>query len=210
MTLMQRNLPQRGPAHGLAYPASVTTYNLRTASPAKTRADAVVVGIVQHDKGPRIAPGGEDVAKAYGRKFQPLLATLGFKGKAGEIAKVPTGGAINSPLLVLAGLGEDADAATIRRAAGAAARAATNATSVAVALPADTPELVRSVTEGYALGGYTFTTYKKETKSEAAATVTVLSSPRASRSRSPRSRRRRSSPPPSPPPATGSTSRRAT
>ena len=164
------------PAHRLAYPASVTTYNLRTASPAKTRADAVVVGIVQHDKGPRIAPGGEDVAKAYGRKFQPLLATLGFKGKVGEIAKVPTGGAINSPLLVLAGLGEDADAATTRRAAGAAARAATNATSVAVALPADTPELVRAVTEGYALGAYTFTTYKKETKSEAAATVTVLSS----------------------------------
>ena len=165
--------PVGGP--GLAYPASVTTYNLRNASPAKTRADAVVVGIVQHDKGPRVAPGGEDVAKAYGRKFQPLLATLGVTGKAGEIAKVPTGGTLNSPLLILAGLGKQADATSVRRAAGAAARAATNAASVAVALPADTPELVRSVTEGYLLGGYTFTTYKKDTKSDAAGTVTVLS-----------------------------------
>ena len=29
----------------------MTTYNLRTASPAKTRADAVVIGVLQHDKG---------------------------------------------------------------------------------------------------------------------------------------------------------------
>ena len=85
----------------------MTTYNLRSASPAKTRADAVVVGVVQPDKGVRLAPGGEDVAKAYGRKFRPLLATLGFTGKAGEVAKVPTGGAISSPLLVLVGLGKD-------------------------------------------------------------------------------------------------------
>jgi leucyl aminopeptidase len=152
----------------------VTTYNLRTASPAKTRADAVVVGIVQHDKGPRIAPGGEDLAKAYGRKFQPLLATLGVTGKAGEVVKVPTSGSIGSPLLVLTGIGPRVDATAVRRAAGVAARAATNAVSVAVALPADSAELVRSVTEGYALGGYTFTSYKKESKNDAAATVTVL------------------------------------
>ncbi len=153
----------------------MTTYNLRNASPAKTRADAVVVGIMQHDKGPRVALGGEDVAKAYGRKFQPLLATLGVTGKPGEIAKVPTGGTLNSPLLILAGIGKQADATSVRRAAGAAARAATNAASVAVALPADTPELIRSVTEGHLLGGYTFTTYKKDKKSDAAGTVTVLS-----------------------------------
>jgi leucyl aminopeptidase len=38
----------------------------------------------------------------------------------------------------------------------------TNAASVAVALPADTPELVRAVTEGHELGAYTFTVYKKQ------------------------------------------------
>ncbi len=154
----------------------MTAYNLRNASPAKTRADAVVVGIVQHEKGARVAPGGEDVAKAYGRKFQPLLATLGVTGKAGEVHKVPTSGAISSPLLILAGLGPVADPAAVRRAAGVAARAATNATSLAVALPADSPELVRAVTEGLALGSYTFTTYKRDTagKDDAAGTVTVL------------------------------------
>jgi leucyl aminopeptidase len=154
----------------------VTTYNLRSASPAKTHADAVVVGVVKAEKGVELAPGAEDVAKAYGRKLRPLLATLDVTGKAGEVTKVPTNGAISSPLLILIGLGSDVDARACRRAAGVAARAATNVASVAVALPADTPDLVRAVTEGHALGGYTFTTYKKDPKPDkAAGTITVLS-----------------------------------
>jgi leucyl aminopeptidase len=154
----------------------VTTYNLRSASPAKTHADAVVVGVVKAEKGVELAPGAEDVAKAYGRKLRPLLATLDVTGKAGEVTKVPTNGAISSPLLILIGLGSDVDAKACRRAAGVAARAATNVASVAVALPADTPELVRAVTEGHALGGYMFTTYKKDPKPDkTAGTITVLS-----------------------------------
>lgn len=154
----------------------MTTYNLRNASPAKTRADAVVVGIVQHEKGADVAPGGEDVAKAYGRKFRPLLATLGVTGKAGEVHKVPTGGTLSSPLMVLVGLGKDPDHEALRRAAGVGARAVTNSATVTVALPAETAEQVRAVTEGYVLGGYTFTEYKKAKDDEpAVGTVTVLS-----------------------------------
>ena len=63
----------------------------------------------------------------------------------------------------------------MRRAAGVAARAVTNAASVALALPADSPELVRAVAEGYRLGGYTFTTYKKTSKRTTPGDVVVLS-----------------------------------
>ncbi|MGZ4455911.1 MAG: M17 family peptidase N-terminal domain-containing protein, partial [Nocardioides sp.] len=115
----------------------MTTYTLRSANPAKTRTDAVVVGVVQTPKGVELAPGGEEVAKAYGRKLRPLLSTLGVTGKAGEVVKVPTGGLLTSALLVLVGLGKDPAPKAVRRAAGAAARAVTNAASVAVALPAD-------------------------------------------------------------------------
>jgi leucyl aminopeptidase len=157
----------------------VTTYILRSASPAKTRVDAVVVGVAKTAKGPVVVAGGEDVAAAYGRKFRPLLSTLGFTGKAGESAKVPTGGTINSPLLVLVGLGEKADVGpvAVRRAAGVAARSVSNAASVAVALPADSEALVRAATEGWALGGYTFNDYKLDTKPKPvdAAEVVVLS-----------------------------------
>ncbi len=152
-----RELPQ-----GPGYPARVTTYHLRSASPAKTRADAVVVGAEQTSKGVRLATGGEDVAAAYGRRLSPLLSTLGFAGKAGEVVKIPTAGTIASPLLVLVGLGRSTDHVAVRRAAGVAARAITNASSVALALPADTPELVRAVSEGYDLGGYAFTAYKSK------------------------------------------------
>nr|WP_221634714.1 leucyl aminopeptidase [Nocardioides luti] len=148
---------------------------MRTANPAKTRADAVVVGLVTTEKGVEVAPGGEEVAKAYGRTWRPLLATLGATGKAGETVKVPTSGTLSSPLLVLVGLGKHADADAVRRGAGAAARGATNAASVALALPADTPALVRAVTEGHLLGGYSFTTYKKKPAPEGPGTVVVLS-----------------------------------
>ena len=151
------------------------TYTLRNANPAKTRSDAVVIGIVQRGRGAHgglaAAPGGEAVAAAYGRSFGPLLASLGVTGKAGEVVKVPTGKQLPSPLLVLVGLGplgkdEVPQPAVVRRGAGAAARAVTNAASVALALPADSVELVRAVTEGFTLGGYTFTTYKQKSDAD--------------------------------------------
>ena len=158
----------------------MTTYTLRSANPAKTRCDAVVVGVVQTPKGVELAAGADEVGNAYGRKLRPLLATLGVTGKAGETVKVPTSGTLASPLLVLVGLGKtgpdkEADAVAVRRAAGVAARAVGNAASVAVALPAGTPELVRAVTEGHLLGGYAFTTYKKDSTSSAPGEVVILS-----------------------------------
>lgn len=144
------------------------SYTLRSASPAKTRADAVVVGVVQTAKGVELAAGGEDVGAAYGRKLKPLLSTLGVTGKSGEIVKIPTAGLIASPLLVLVGLGKSSEPTAVRRACGVAARAVPNAASVALALPAHSPELVRAATEGYALGAYAFTTYKKKPKKAAA------------------------------------------
>ncbi len=157
----------------------MTTYTLRAASPAKTRADAVVVGVVPGKRGPVLASGGEDVAAAYGRKLRPLLSHLGVTGKAGEVAKLPTQGALGAGLVVFVGLGQAAavDGVAVRRGAGAAARAVTNAASVALALPADSPELIRAVTEGWLLGSYTFLTYKHDTASEASSpgTVSVLS-----------------------------------
>jgi leucyl aminopeptidase len=153
----------------------VTTYTLRKGAADKTGADVVVVGVVKTAKGTSVAPGGESVAAAYGRKFNPLLQTLGFTAKAGEVAKVPTSGTIKSPLLLLVGLGETLTDDAVRRGAGVAARSVTNAASVALALPADTPERIRAVTEGWILGGYTFSAYKSESKDDSPGDVIVLS-----------------------------------
>ena len=161
----------------------MTTYTLRSASPAKTRADAVVIGVVQGKDRAEVAPGGEDVAKAWGRKFAPMLAALGVKGKTGEITRIPTAGTITSPVLVLVGLGApEADAgagsvstSTLRTAAGAAARAVPNAASVALALPASSAQDVRALTEGWLLGSYAFTTYQSSADLDRPGEVAVLS-----------------------------------
>jgi leucyl aminopeptidase len=139
----------------------VTSYTLRSGSPAKTRADAVVVGVVSTPQGPRPCEAAADVAEAYGRKLRPLLASLGVTGKPGETVLLPTNGMLKTPLLVLVGLGPDeTDHVAVRRAAGVAARSVPNAASVALALPADSAELVAAVTGGHRLGAYTFTRYK--------------------------------------------------
>ena len=153
-----------------------TTYTLRSASPAKTRAEAVVVGVLASGNGPVVCDAGADVAAAWGRKWAPLLASLGVTGKAGDSVRFPTTGTINAQLLVLVGLGEEPDATSVRRAAGVAARSVPNAASVAIALPADTPELVDAVTQGHLLGGYTYTSHKSgKAKDSSAGDVVVLS-----------------------------------
>ena len=153
----------------------MTTFSLRAANPAKTHAEAVVVGVAQGAKGPALAAGAEEVAAAFGRRTRGLLASLGVTGKAGEVVRLPAGDAIAAQLLVLVGLGPEATADAVRRAAGVAARAVPNATSVALALPAGTPELVRAVTEGAILGGYTFDAYRSGDPASAPADVIVLS-----------------------------------
>jgi leucyl aminopeptidase len=155
----------------------VTTYTLRKGAADKTKADVVVAGVVKTKKGLAVAPGGEGVASAYGRKLSALFTTIGFEGKPGEVAKVPTGGALKSPLLVLVGLGEESklDAEAVRRAAGAAARTVSKAKTVALALPSGDAALVRAVADGYDLGSYTFTAFKSAPAPEPADEVVILS-----------------------------------
>ncbi len=155
----------------------MTTYSLRKGAADKTKTDVVVAGVVRTDKGMEIAAGGEGVASAYGRKLQPLLSTLGFEGKPGEVVKVPTGGTLKSPLLILVGLGDAAKLTpeAVRRAAGVAARAVSNAATVALALPAHDAEHVRAVADGYQLGAYSFTAFKSAPAPDVAGEVVILS-----------------------------------
>ncbi len=155
----------------------MTSYTLRKGAAEKTRADVVVVGVHRTPQGPQAAPGGEGVMAAYGRRLVPLLSTLGFSGRLDEVAKVPTGGAIRSPLLVLVGLGEqrELDPSAVRRAAGVAIRSVDNAASVVLALPATDDRQVRAVVEGAILGSYAFATYKSGSTPAGPGEVVVLS-----------------------------------
>ncbi|WP_433274170.1 leucyl aminopeptidase [Pseudonocardia xinjiangensis] len=137
-------------------------------SPAAAETDAVVIGLLPadgEDSAPRLAPGAEEVAEAFGTGddgLAALLAVTGATGKADEVVKLPTRGAITAPLLVAVGLGEpEADGAptaeAVRRASGAAARALAGTASAVNTLGRID---LAAAAEGTLLGAYTFTAYR--------------------------------------------------
>jgi leucyl aminopeptidase len=141
----------------------VTTYTLRKGAPDRTRTDLVVIGVSTGKSGALVAASGaEAVAEAYGRKFVPLLVSMGFGGSFGEVVKLPTNGVLNAAQLLAVGLGPAGELTPekVRRAAGVAARNLGNAASVAVALPAEDAAYIRAVAEGFRSGLYRYDAYK--------------------------------------------------
>jgi leucyl aminopeptidase len=170
----------------------VTDLALSNAAPAAVRADALIVAVAKQGssgRGRRATPpgvllvGADAVDTALGGRLAQTLVALGATGGAGEVTKVPTGGALKAPVVVAVGLGEARDggydAETLRRAAGAAVRSLAGTARVAVAFPSDDPATVGAVAEGALLGAYTFNRYRvasSEAHKPPVGSVTVLTS----------------------------------
>jgi leucyl aminopeptidase len=145
-------------------PLTISTAAARTAA-----ADALIVGVTQTPDGPVPAPGSEDVDAALGGSLRQTLTALGATGKQDELTRIASGGRVAAPLIIAAGLGpadqkngERGRLESLRRASGAAVRAAaaTKAASVAICLPAgDEPE-TEAVALGALLGRYSFSRYR--------------------------------------------------
>ncbi|HVE96288.1 MAG TPA: leucyl aminopeptidase [Pseudonocardiaceae bacterium] len=136
--------------------------HLTDASVTTATVDAVVVGTVSGDGGPRLANGGEEVDAAFDGALTDLLAVLGARGKADEVIKLPTRGAISAPLLIATGLGAIDGQPTgeqVRRAAGAAARALSGTSHAVTTLSRID---LAAAAEGAALGSYAFTAYRSQ------------------------------------------------
>jgi leucyl aminopeptidase len=160
----------------------VTTPTLRLTDASVTTAtvDALVVGTMSGEDGPRLLPGSAEVDAAFDGALRDLLAMLGARGKADEVIKVPTRGAISAPLLIATGLGEVDGQPTseqLRRAAGAASRAlAGTARAVTTLSRID----LAAVAEGTALGSYAFTAYRSRNNGDGPLGQMDLSVPSAS------------------------------
>jgi leucyl aminopeptidase len=158
----------------------VTELHILSGSAATAVADAVVIGTLpartdnsdsadDSTSPPRLTPGAAAVDAAFDGELAALLALAGGSGRADEVVKLPTRGALAAPLLVAVGLGpvpSDSDdpagnglpsAEQVRRASGAAARAlAGTAHAVTTLSWID----VAAAAEGVLLGAYAFTPYK--------------------------------------------------
>jgi leucyl aminopeptidase len=127
-------------------------------------ADAVVIATIQGADGPLLAPGAEPLVEAFGGTLVDTLVLLGATGKADEVIKLPTGGAVSAPLLVAVGLGKpngagEVSAEQARRASGAAARALSGVDRAATTLAALD---LGAAAEGSVLGAYAFTRYQSD------------------------------------------------
>jgi leucyl aminopeptidase len=144
----------------------VTALTLSTSSAAALRADAVVVGVAKGPKGPVLAPGAEEIDKAFGGKLAATLETLGASGAEGEVTKLPSTGGVKAPVVLAVGLGEapgrggQYTAEVLRRAAGVAARTLAGAKKGGFALPLADPDAAEAVGQGALLGAYAFTAYR--------------------------------------------------
>lgn len=129
-----------------------------SSSPASTAtADALVLFAARGEDGPELvaADGAEWAAAALG--------ALGASGAAEELTRLP--GADGGPrVVVVAGVGEQADASNLRLAAGAALRGLSDVEHVAVALHGLPAESAAAALEGAALGAYRYNEYRSEPK----------------------------------------------
>jgi len=133
-------------------------------SPATVEADAVVLGLLPGagDDPARLAPGGEELDAAFDGELAALLRVAGATGKADQVLKLPTRGAVTAPLLVAVGLGKPGpdgspSAEQVRRASGAAARALAGTARAASTLGRLD---LAAAAEGTLLGAYAFTAYR--------------------------------------------------
>ena len=155
----------------------MTTVTLSSSKPASLKVDALVVGIAKGPDGVVLAPGSEEVDKAFKGRLAATVEALGGTGVAGEVTKVSALGATTAPVVVAVGLGKVPAAEgrgrratttygpeVLRRAAGAASRALAGTRSVGLALPADDVERIAAVAEGALLGAYAFRRYRVASK----------------------------------------------
>jgi len=147
----------------------VTTLRLNSTDPTEVTSDALIIGITRGGDGrPALAGGAPGVDKAFRGGLRSALRGLGATGRAEEVTKLASLGAIGAGTLIAVGLGDTPargariPADTLRRAAGAAARALAGTRSAATTLAlvnGDTAD-VRPVAEGLLLGGYAFRRFR--------------------------------------------------
>ncbi|MFI0444909.1 leucyl aminopeptidase [Actinomadura sp. 6N118] len=152
----------------------VTSISLDSATNAALDADAIVIGVVPADAGPQPAAGAEEVDRALDGRLASALAAMGATGKAGEVTKLPTLGAVTASVIVAVGLGDEHGTEELRRAAGAALRALAGTTKVAVALPAASAEETSEVALGALLGNYDFGAYRTGEQKNPVEQITVV------------------------------------
>jgi leucyl aminopeptidase len=137
---------------------TVPALTVANQSPTTIDADVLVIGVYSGDDGPRLASDLPELAT-----LAEQLSVIGVTGGKDELTRLPGVGSAAS--LALIGLGSgDPSPATLRYAAGSAARQLVGVDSLVIALPATSEPEVLAVLEGAGIGAYAFTRYRHSSK----------------------------------------------
>jgi leucyl aminopeptidase len=134
------------------------TLSVTASSAAQSDADVVILAA-------RSGSDGPELLAVDGFEWVPAaLEALGAKGAADEVTRVP--GVEGGPRVVaVAGVGDAADAPSLRLAVGGVMRQLNGADSVAIGIPTDDDITAAAILEGAALGAYTYSEYRSKPKS---------------------------------------------
>ncbi len=151
----------------------MTTLRLTNVSPAAAKADALVVFMTMRKGGPAVSRG-TPTTKGLATKLAHLLTAASPAAKAGDVVLVPSAGLVTADVIVFACIALDSTTEDVRRVAGSALRAAGDRKTVAIATPADSPEIVAAVGQGARLGAYRFTAFRSGAEKDSTGTSTIL------------------------------------
>jgi leucyl aminopeptidase len=149
-------------------------------SPAACVADVLVVGLRRPPGGEAGRPSapvaleGSDLPADLLARLVESLARLGATGAVDETTRLPAPDGVTAATVLAVGIGarDPADPETLRRAAGAAARALAGTGSAAFALAGtDAPASRAAVLEGALIGAYSFDAYRSTPKPPLGAVV---------------------------------------
>lgn len=170
------------PDTAMLFVTSAPSLTVSSAKPVLAAVDALVIP-VRPAKGRRsgvVAPA--HLPAAARRKVEQAAAVLGATGKANEITTLPGTGVARAGQLVLVGLGTanpdtttEAGAEQLRRATGAATRAAIRSRRIAIVLEDTDADSVEAVGLGALLGAYAFTAFRGAGTPNSAPTVRTIS-----------------------------------
>lgn len=140
----------------------MTTLPQIGSAPAVADAEAAVL-VVPMGADRRPGPGAEYVLDRLGSWVDEHLEAVGFSGKPGQSAVIPTGGGLPYNSVVIVGLGDDPDHETVRRASATGFRAAPRAEALVTTLhQVPTADGLAATVEGALLGGYRYEDYRSE------------------------------------------------
>jgi leucyl aminopeptidase len=128
----------------------------------KARGDLLVVPVLS---GPTWGPGADWAVAKLGDWVDEYLAAQEFSGKAGQMATVPGGDAVDFGRVVFIGMGDEVDAEGLRRGAGTVGRAVSKYASVVTTLhELEIEDAAEAVAFGFISGQYRFDKYLSEPK----------------------------------------------